>query len=157
MSEFGIGTLASLSLVGLATGCFLYMRGGRRQKYMRRFVGSLVIAGTSITMSVLMKRFSPWLFLSYPVIAGGMTLGYGANELFPKILKRSLFAAGVVSAGLVYCFVFGGNAWWVLLPHVGVAAWSICLGVKNPLHAAAEECFICALLNLGLMMYPFVT
>lgn len=156
MIETYIGTLAAISLVGLAGGCFLYMLGGRKDKYLRRFIGSLVIAGTSVIMSALMKRFSFWLLLTYPVIAAGMTIGYGANEVFLKILKRSLFAAGVASAGLVYCFVFGGNAWWVLIPHVGVGAWSVYLGVKNPLFASAEECFICALLNLGLLMYPFI-
>jgi hypothetical protein len=44
----------------------------------------------------------------------------------------------------------------VFVPHVGVGMWSIWLGVKNPIEASAEEVFICALLNIGLMMYGFV-
>ena len=156
MSETLIGTYASISLVSLAIGSWLYMLGGRKDKWLRRFIGSLVITGTAMIMSLLMGKFSPWLLISYPIVMGGMTLGYGANEPFQKVLKRGLFALGVISGGFVYCLVFGGNAWWILIPHVGVAAWSIYLGVKNPLHAAAEETFICALLNLGLMMYPFV-
>ncbi len=156
MSETMIGYLAFGTLIGLAVGCLFYMLGGREGKWKRRFVGSLVIAGTSISASILMGKFSWYLLLAYPVLIAGMSLGYGGDTLITKFTRRLLFALGVCSAGLVYAFTFGGNAWLILVPHIGIGLWSIWLGIKNPIEAAAEEIFICAFLCLGLMMYPFM-
>jgi len=83
-------------------------------------------------------------------------LGYGATGEWMKIIRRSVYALGVLSAGLVMAIALGGNAWIVFVPHVGVGLWSIWLGTKNPIESAAEEVFICALLNIGLMMYAFI-
>ena len=156
MSEIGIGTLASASIVGLALGCFLYMLGGRSGKWKRRFVGSLVIATTVNACSYFMGNWSWHLILVYPALCIGFSLGYGADTLPLKILRRSIFALGVVGAGLVFCFTLGGKAWLVFTPHLGVALWTVFIGIKNTIHAAAEETFICLLLNAGLLIYPFV-
>ena len=73
-----------------------------------------------------------------------------------KVIRRSIYAVGVCGAGLIYCLTFNGNAWLIFPLHIGVGIWSVWLGVKNPLHAKAEEFFISMLLNIGLIMYPFI-
>lgn len=97
------------------------------------------------------------MLFTYPILCGGFSLGYGADRFWTKLAKRAIYASAVVMAGLLLCFLVDNKAWAVFIPHVGVAAWSIYFGVKNPIEAAAEEFFICMLLNLGLMMYPFMT
>lgn len=73
-----------------------------------------------------------------------------------KIIKRTIFALAVISAGLICCFSMGGNAWAVFPLHVFIGMGSVYLGVTNPIQAASEEVFVCALLNICLMMYPFI-
>ena len=159
MTEFGIGTLASISLVGLALACFFYQWGGRDAspgKWLRRFVGSFILASTNVLTSILMGVFSWWFLLSYPLLVAGFSLGYGGDSTPEKVLRRSIYALGVCSAGLVYCFVLGGRAWLLLSLQVAVGLGSVWLGIKSILHASAEEVFICLLLNGIFMAYPFI-
>ena len=156
MDEYLIGYTAVGSLFGLALGCLFYMLGGRNGKWMRRAIGSLFISVTVSVAALIMHTFNWWLILTYPALFVGFSFGYGADILWEKIAKRTLFAVAVVSAGLVCAISMGGNAWFVFIPHLGIGLWSIYLGVKNPIQAAAEETFVCAVLNLGMVMYPFV-
>lgn len=156
MSEMMIGTLASLSIFHLAVGCFLYMWGGRNRKWIRRFVGSLVIAGTVNMMAHYLGIWQIWHLLVWPILALGFSLGYGGDNLREKLVRRTIFTVGVVSAGLPFVLTLGGLAWTIWVLHVGVGAFSIWLGTRNPLHAAAEETFVCLVLNTGLLLYPFL-
>lgn len=157
MNEYTIGYTAVGSLIGLALGCLFYMLGGRDGKWKRRFIGSAVISTTVVVCAIIMDKFNWWLPLTYPCLAIGFSLGYGADILWQKIVKRTIFALAVMTAGLVCAFSMGGNAWLVLPFQVGVGLWSVYLGVKNPVQAAAEEVFVCASLNLGLMAFPFIS
>ncbi len=157
MTEFTIGSIASGSIVGLALGTWLYMWGGRSNKWVRRFIGSLVIATTVNVSAIIMGNWHWVLVLTYPCLIGGFCMGYSGSSLFEKVKRRALFALAVCSAGLVCCFAFGGSAWWVLPIHVGIAAFTIYLGVISKVQAAAEEVFVCLCLNAGLLMYPFIT
>ena len=157
MNEYTIGYTAVGSLFGLALRCLCYMWGGRSGKWKRRFVGSAVIATTVVVASIIMGKFFWTLPLIYIPLALGFSLGYGGDTTEVKVLKRSIVACCVISAGLVCALTFMGNAWWVFLIHCGIGVWSVYLGVKNPVYAAAEEVFVCAVLNLGLIMYPFIS
>jgi len=154
MNEYFIGYLAFGNLISLSLASLFYMLGGRSGKWRRRFIASLILASSVCITSFLMGKFHPTQLLTYPLLIGGFSLGYGADELGLKILRRLLYALGVCASGLIFCLSAGG--WWVFIPHIGIGLWSIYLGIKNPLYAAAEETFICAILNLGLIMYPFV-
>lgn len=155
MSEFSIGSIASASLVGLALASWLYMAGGRSGKWKRRFVASFILALTVWLSSIALGNFDWKLLGIYPLLIAGFSLGYGGDTLGIKILRRSIYALGVVGSGVACAFILGGNAFWVLPVHVLLGVGSVCLGVKNPLHAASEETFVCASLNLGLLMYAF--
>lgn len=156
MSEYTPLWTAFGSLIGLSLSCLLYALGGREGKWKRRFVASFILALTVNLASLIMGRFSFWLFLAFPALIAGFSLGYGADVLIWKVIRRSIYALGVIGSGLIFCLVFGGNAWWVLPIHIGVGLFSVYLGVRNPVYASAEEVFVCALLNIGLCIYPFI-
>ena len=156
MSEMSIGTLATIAIVGLALMCFMYMWGGRSGKWKRRFVGAFIGCVLVNALMVIRGLWSPWFLTLFPALSIGFHLGYGAEIPIVKVLKRTIYCLTICGSGLICALVLGGNAWLVLPLHVGVGLWSIWLGVKNPIEAAAEETFVCLLLNAGLIMYPFI-
>lgn len=155
MSERYLGYLAVGSLLGVVAACALYMEGGRANKIIRRLGGAAVLAITVNTTSFVLGNWSVYFLLILPALFGGFSMGYGADIGYLKFARRLIYMLAVCASGLIFCLVLGGNAWIVLPLHVGVACWTIWLGLKNPLPASVEEPFICALLNIGLVMYPF--
>ena len=143
------------ALAGLFLASFLYSLGGRSGKWKRRVLASFVLAMTVNVISAIRGMWSPWFLIIFPTLFGGFSVGYGADFLADKLIKRTFYALAVIFSGLVLAFVIGGNAWWVLVFHGLVGASSIYLGVKNPLPAAIEEILVCLVLNLGLICYPF--
>jgi len=115
-----------------------------------------VIASTVNISAVMMGVWGWQLTLLFPALFTGSSQGYGGDTTWEKICRRTLFAAGMVAAGFICVLVLGPKAWMVFVPHVGIAAWSIWLGTRNPLHAAAEEVFVALTLYAGLLMYPFL-
>ena len=155
MSEGSIGTAAAISVAGLALGSYFYMLGGRSGKWKRRFIGSAILAATVNASAIVLSIWTWKLLLIYPALAVAFHLGYGADTTLAKLLRRIIFVLGVLSAGAVAAWAL--HAWGVFPFHALVAVGSIYLGVKNPIHAAAEEVFVCTSLNLGLCAYPFVS
>lgn len=155
MSEYLIGYAAAGSIGGLALTCLLYMLGGRSGKWRRRYIASLIQAVNSNICAAIMGVWSPWILLVYPLAIAQTSLGYGADSMGGKVLRRALCAAASLTIGALFVWIYGGMAWAVLAANIGVAAWSVWLGVKNPLYAAAEEVFVCALLFLMTCAYPF--
>lgn len=144
------------SLIGLVVAVFFYMWGGRTNKFLRRLVGSFILALTVNIVSLLRGLWDPWLLLIWPLLIGGFYLGYGGDFLGEKFIRRLSYALAVCCSGLVFCFVLGGKCWWLLIPHVGIGLWSIYMGIRSVLEASAEEGFICVILNLALISYPFI-
>lgn len=155
MSEYAIGYAAAGSIAGLAATCLFYMLGGRSGKWRRRYVASLIQAVNSNVCAAVMGVWSPWLLAIYPLAIAQTSLGYGADSGGGKVLRRALCALASLTIGVLFSWLYGGLAWLVFVANVGVAAWSVWLGVKNPLYAAAEEVFVCALLFLMTCAYPF--
>ncbi len=156
MNEYQIGYTACGAVMGLCLACLLYMVGGRANKWIRRFLASGVLTATVCLSAFAMGRFSWWLAGMYLPLTVGFCMGYGGTTLYEKVRRRAACAAMVCSAGLICCFVFGGGAWWVLPIHLGIAAFTVYLGIISKVTAAAEEVFVCMLLNAGLIMYPFI-
>lgn len=157
MTEFSIGLMASLTVLGMVLSCFFYMWGGRSGKWKRRFIGSFILALTVNLASYAMDNWNPWFLIIWPILIIAFSKGYGGEILSEKLIRRTIYCLGVVSAALPFCIILGGQTWFILIPHAGLGAWSIYLGIKNPVHAAAEEVFVCGVLNFGLCMYPFTT
>lgn len=146
-----------IAMLGLTIGSTLYSLGGYKGKFWRRFVGSFILAVTFNGLCLWRGLWSPWLLISWPLLIGAFVLPYGADTTFPKLVKRVSIVLAVLLSGLAFCLIYGHNAWGVFILHAGISIWSVYLGVKNPLFARAEEGFICVLLCLALMMYPFIS
>ena len=144
------------SLIGLVIASFLYMLGGRNDKIIRRIGSSLTLALTVNIASLCMGKWNPYLLIIFPLLFGGFSLGYGANTFWHKVIRRLFYALAITFSGLIFCFTVSPHCFWILPIHIGVGLTSIYLGIKNPIHAVAEEGIICVVLNLGLIMYPFV-
>lgn len=65
MTETQIGTWAVIGLAGLTLTCWLWMRGGRSKKWIRRYVAGAVISTTVIILCLAMNKYSPWLLVLY--------------------------------------------------------------------------------------------
>ena len=156
MNEYTIIWICTGAGIGLVLASMLYALGGRKYKAIRRFGASAVLTATVALSALGMGRFTWWLLLIYPFLTAGFCLGYGGDTLPEKIQRRVVYYTAVVFSGVIVCFIMQGNSWWVLPVHLFLGMGSVYLGVKNPIHAAAEEFFICMLLNLGLLMYVFI-
>lgn len=156
MNEYTVLYQAVGALIGCVAACLLYSLGGRSGKWKRRFVASAILTATVNVVCLLRGIWSPLMLVIFPILALGFSLGYGGELPMQKFIKRFFYASAVVMAGFLMAFILKGNAWFVLIPHAGIAMWSIYLGLKNPIEAAAEEVFVCLFLNVGLMMYPFI-
>lgn len=143
--------------LGLVLSSFLYSWGGRAGKWKRRFIASFVLAATVNVACVLRGIWSPWMIAVWPLLSLAYSLGYGAEDTWYKIVRRSIYASAVLMSGLLMAVLIGGNAWWVFIPHGVCGGLSVYLGaVKNILPAATEEFIISMTLNIFLICYPFV-
>jgi len=155
MSETWLGTIPLIGLIVMAIGSWFYMSGGRNGKWKRRFVGSLLCASAVWIESLLLSVFNFWQLLVYPFTILYFSLGYGSDVLLTKIIKRLIVVIFSLATGIIMCLTIGGSAWIILPLQVVIAAGSIWLGIKNPIPAAPEEFFVCLLLNVCNIMYPF--
>jgi hypothetical protein len=156
MSETMIGLIPAIGSLVMVVGCIFYMLGGRSNKWLRRFIGSLICA-TAVWLTAYILGVFQWVMLwTYPLTILRFSLGYCPdNPTWQRVLKRSIIAVSVAANGLIFCFALGGTAWLILPLQVFIALGSVWLGVKNPMPAAAEEFFVCLLLEEGDLMYPF--
>lgn len=155
MSETWTGTVAFIGLLITAVGCFFYMLGGRSNKWLRRFIGSLICSTAIWVEALLMGVFDWWQLLTYPLLAIVFSLGYGSDIPLTKIIKRFIVVLGSMSVGILLWLTIGGASWMILPLQFMIALGSIWLGVKNPVQAAAEEFFVCLLLTECNLLYPF--
>ena len=125
-------------------------------KWRRRFIGSLICA-TAVWVGLLLVGRFKWPVLGlYPLLMIAFSLGYGAEVLLDKIVKRGLVVACLCLSGVLMAYVLGGRSWQILPLQVFIGLGSIYLGVKNPIQAAGEEFFVCLLLTECLIMYPLI-
>jgi hypothetical protein len=158
MKEILLTHLTALSGLGLVISAWLWSYGGRDGTPLgiRRY-GSTLILAITLTATLLLRNLWNWYFLLlYPSLIVGTIFGYGGEKLIEKIIRRSVFALSCLLPGLLFCLILQGNSWSILPLHVGVGLWSIYIGIRNPIIASSEEFFVCNLLYLGLIMYPFV-
>ena len=138
----------------------LYMWGGTEmvwggQKWLRRYLGSFVLALAASGIAFYLGVWSWKYLLMYPALAIGFSLGYGADTTMGKILRRSVFALGSLTACLVGAWAVGftGAALLVLGVATIVGMTSVALGVWNPFKNAPLEQFLIS--QLLCMFIPF--
>jgi len=156
LSEYEVTYLVGGVGLGLVIASFLYALGGRHNKLWRRLGSALVLSLTVIIATIFKSLWDIRLLIIFPLLFIGFSVGYGAEHLSFKLLRRTIYALGVSLSGGIFIWILGSKALFILIPHIGVGLWSVYLGVKNPIDAPAEEFFVCLLLNAGLCMYPFL-
>ena len=140
MSEIGLLFLGASKLVIALVAGVLYSLGGRDgvSKGVRRFGVSALLISCVVLFSLLNHSFSPWFLCSLPLYVAALSLGYGADKTYRKIIKRGIFGLAVACAGLPIVIVTGVWSLWILQVILAISS-CIILGVLNALTASQEE------------------
>lgn len=155
MNEYSIGYLAIGNIVAVAVTCLCYMLGGRANKWIRRYIGSAVLAAAVNVTALLLNTWSAWLLIVWPMTIGMFTRGY-SNNSGTGWIKRICIGIISVLIGCFLCWVFDGG-WWLLIIHGALCAGTVLFSFKNPLPAAAEEPLVCLLNSTMIVFYPFIS
>lgn len=154
MNEWTIGWLATAKLLLIVAFATLYWIGGRKNKWVRRIAGGLLISIGTVGFSVILKTFSPWHLLAIAAYPGALTLGYGGSATPVKLRRRLLFGAAVGVCAFIFAMPLGLKATLVATFQVALAIQaSIILGLPNPFEAAEEEAVIA---TLSVALVPFI-
>jgi hypothetical protein len=142
----------------------LYAIGGTKmsfggQKWLRRYLGTALLTVSASYTAWAIGEWSWKLLLMYPCLVGGMSLGYGADTTCEKILRRFIFASGVLMA----CFVglwyveFTSSGWIVFSIASIVGLTSVIMGAFNPWkNAPVEQYLICQVLTMFIPFWGFI-
>ena len=65
-----------------------YVIGGRRWKWIRRFLGGLTLAAGLIGLSFILGSFNWWFLALLALYPAVLTLGYGGNSTGRKVVRR---------------------------------------------------------------------
>ena len=150
MSEYGIGGLASAKLLLVVVFSTCYWLGGRRHKWIRRYVGGILFPAGVIAFAVMAGRFAWWQLAALFTFPAALSLGYGADSLWPKAYRRGLYGFALAMAGLPLAL----SAWPVFAAQVVLAVGaSVYLGLLNPVDAAEEEALIATLSVVLVVFY----
>ena len=158
MNEYKILWTGAASLIGLVIASTLYAIGGRKYKAIRRFGGSLILTVTIVMSAIVMEVYSHMLWIIYPLLAAGFSLGYGGDGFWEKLTRRSIYAIAICGSGLFLALLFGvPNGFNLFYIHLVMGAISVALGLANPVYAPIEEMLVCMVLNIMLIAYPYLT
>lgn len=138
--------------VGLFAIC--YIVGGRRWKWVRRFLGSGLLGVFVLVLAYWQRSFSWWYF-SYPLLLSiALCMGYGGNTTSVKIRRRLTYAIGLGLSCLPIAIL--GSAWILYAIQFGMCVvGSLALGVLNPMAGGAvDEEGVIAIMSICLV--PFM-
>ena len=143
MNEKKIQIKEIIKLIPVILFAICYAWGGIKHKWIRRFIGPMIFAICSYIINKDKK-----VFYQTPLLIVVLCIGYGANQLFLKILKRFTvgFLAGLTS--IVY------KRWKLFVANIVLCIFaSIYLGVINPFNSARAEELIIGLFYVLLSVY----
>ncbi|HDP36992.1 MAG TPA: hypothetical protein ENN27_03890 [Candidatus Atribacteria bacterium] len=156
--DWGLVILGGFSAL---LGNCLYQLGGTVGfgKWLRRFVASFIIALGSNLIAIFNSTWTWQFILIWPCLIGGFSIGYGANTMPKKILRRILYATGVLMACFCGLWATGfTTSGWVMFSLACITgSASVILGVRNPFTSArVEEFLVCQVLTLYIPFWGFV-
>ena len=138
MSEITLQWIKLFELVWVVIYAGLYGFGGISGKWKRRVIGSTFLTVGIVGFSLWVSMFSWWLLLVLPLLYGATSIGYGADETWLKVTKRSYCGFSYACATLPVFIVKGMWELWILHTLFCLIT-SIWLGVRNPLDSARAE------------------
>jgi len=127
----------SIAVIAIAVCASLYSYGGVDMKWLRRFVMPFIFFASAFYLT------RDWrTLITAPLAVLGLCLGYGADVLWLKILKRG-YCGLLIGAGLSQSISYAAFA----------MATSIVLGVYNPFPARVEEMILGLVYSSSLLLY----
>ena len=153
MQENLLQIVSSLKLVTVVIFATLYGFGGISGKWKRRVLGSLLYTISVLGFSLWLGSFSFLYLLIFPVLFGALSIGYGADKLSEKLIKRSRYGLICAIASLPIFIIQG--SWSLLILHILiVVTTSVVAGVWNQTSSArAEE----TLIGASIVLVPLMT
>ena len=154
--------LIALGGFGSLISNICYMAGGTEGfgKWWRRFLGSFILSLSASLIALYLNSWSWKYLLMYPALAVGMSLGYGGDKQLTKILKRSLFAFGVLTACFIGAWICGFSVSSLIVLGLAIITGltSVVLGVFNPFkNAPLEQFIISQVLTLYVPWWAFIS
>lgn len=151
-NEYKFQIRAFLKLLCVCGFALLYGLGGVEHKELRRYVAPLFITSC---MWLFSRNWR--VFIQAPLLMLTLSLGYGAEVFWVKIVKRLFY--GTANALTIY------GQWWscknkqtkivmVSLNLIIVPLVIVVLGVFNPINARSEELVIGFIIGLLSMYTP---
>lgn len=152
VNEQHLQVLSLIKVLWAGAFAYLYGRGGVYNKTWRRWIGTAWLTLGVVGVSIQLGEFNPWYLLYYPLLSGALTLPYGADKTYEKVVKRFLFG---LAAGVAFLPIVIVNQRWLAFTYylIIVIFSSVFLGVKNPCRSARdEETLIGAVIGLSLFI-----
>jgi len=139
--EYKLQLRMFVKLLWVCGFAFLYALGGIQFKWLRRFIAPAWLTGGMFLFS------RDWrVFLQAPLLMAGLSLGYGAENFWPKVIKRFIFGAANGATAITHIFdrQFNKRDFWVLfaLNIILCVVATVLMGVFNPVPARTEELII---------------
>ncbi len=141
-----IGVIVKMLIIVLCAS--LYAWGGMEMKWLRRFLAPAILGVTCVVFT------RDWRSLiKMPLFIAASCLGYGANSLWVKILKRG-YVGLTFGLGASSYEIFTRK--WLVVGFTLVLCVSayITFGVWNPFHSARIEESILGLFNYTMAIMP---
>lgn len=153
MNEWATGICSTMKVLAIAVFALCYWWGGRKQKWVRRYLGAFLFGGVVIVFSVVQQSFSWWL-CAYPFcLSLALTLGYGGDAVREKIRRRFIYGLVVGLSAAPVAIVNGAWLLWGCQIVLCILA-SVMLGFFNPFFSAVDEENVIAVLMVCLT--PFM-
>jgi hypothetical protein len=137
----------------------LYQLGGISNKWLRRYLASFVLALAANLVGGLIGNWHWQYILMWPCLIGGFSLGYGGDTTTEKIIKRTIYALGVLMACVMglWAASFSGAGITLMIIAAITGLGSVVLGVVNPFTSArVEEFLVCQVLTLFIPFWAYV-
>ncbi len=142
-----------LKLLWVCVFALLYAWGGMEMKWLRRFIAPVWLTSGMFIFSRDWK-----VFLQSPLLMISLSLGYGADTFWVKVIKRTIY--GLLNGMTAITHLFNNKTikrdFWVLfiLNIIVVTLACILLGVFNPVAARAEELILGFFIGFLSMFIP---
>lgn len=160
MNEYTILHTACAAFIFCVIASWFYGLGGRANKWLRRYIASVVITLGFNLCAVWLGRWDWWMPYIYPIFILDYTMGYaGGSPQHERILKRVLITILLCLLGVGICFLRHiplGLANVALGIQFWIGLTTVVFAVKNPYAAAFEEPFICLITTAPIMGYLFI-
>lgn len=130
-------------IIWLALFSLFYGLGGINNKWLRRYVGSILLTGGFCLFAYLYGKFSYWYLSCFFLYLLVLSTGYGVNSKLMRLTKSKILTRIIYGILLALCsfLVAWLNSQWLMFGlHILICGIIVgVLGSQNPVKARSEE------------------